>query len=267
MSRGSRYDDFDDYEAPRRPRRPKRRKKSNTNLIIIIVASVGGGLVVLCGIGFWIFRPAVQQAREAARRSVCKNNLKQIGLGLHNYHDMYHSFPPAFIADKDGKPMHSWRILVLQYMTEKEQALFKAYRFDEPWNGPNNSRLASQMPEFYRCPSAPQGSPYTNYVVVRGPRTLFPGAEARRIADAKDGTSNTAMVVESAKAVHWMSPDDMTVDEFLKSARATDGPHAKGFHVLLAEGVHCRFVPADLDERTLNAFLTIDGGETDHMDW
>src|SRR4051812_9073955 len=74
--------------------------------------------------------------REASKRTQCKNNLKEIALALHNYHEAYGCFPPAYIADKDGRPMHSWRVLILPYLDEKP--LYLKYRFDEPWNGPHN---------------------------------------------------------------------------------------------------------------------------------
>ncbi|MEZ6114117.1 MAG: DUF1559 domain-containing protein [Pirellulaceae bacterium] len=80
--------------------------------------------------------PAVQTAREAARRSQCSSNLKQIELALHNYHDTFKSFPPAYIADANGRPMHSWRVLILPFMEQRE--LYDQCRFDEPWDGPNN---------------------------------------------------------------------------------------------------------------------------------
>ena len=97
--------------------------------------------------------PAVQQAREAARRTQCKNNLKQIGIALHSYHDVYKTFPPAYIPDEDGKPMHSWRVLILPFI--EQQALYEQYDFNEPWDGPNNSQLANVVISVYQCPSSP----------------------------------------------------------------------------------------------------------------
>ena len=62
--------------------------------------------------------PAQRRAREPARRSQCKNNLKQIGLALHNYHETYGAFPPAYTVDADGKRLHSWRTLILPYLDQ-----------------------------------------------------------------------------------------------------------------------------------------------------
>ena len=98
-----------------------------------------------------VMEQSVKQAREAAQRSTCKNNLKQIGLALHNYHDRYQSFPPAFVADENGKPMHSWRVLLLPYLDQAD--LYARYNFNEPWNGPNNLKLGDEIPEVYGCPN------------------------------------------------------------------------------------------------------------------
>src|SRR4051794_6845264 len=57
--------------------------------------------------------------RHAARRMQCSNHLKQIGLALQNYHDDYGTLPPAYIADSTGKPIHSWRVLLLPYIEQK----------------------------------------------------------------------------------------------------------------------------------------------------
>ena len=99
--------------------------------------------------------PAVNSAREAARRTQCVHHLKQLGLALQAYHDKYGSLPPAYFPDKDGKPKYSWRVLILPMLGE--QALYDAYDFDEPWNGPNNRKLASKMPAVFACPGRPAG--------------------------------------------------------------------------------------------------------------
>jgi len=106
--------------------------------VALVVATV---LVVAA---LLVQRLLIQPAREAAFRTSCKGQLKIFGLALHNYHDNYGSFPPAYLAAQDGRPMHSWRVLSLTFMGE--QALHDQYRFSEMWNSPHNSTLADGLP-------------------------------------------------------------------------------------------------------------------------
>jgi 5'-3' exonuclease len=96
--------------------------------------------------------PAVQAAREAARRMQCTNNIKQIMLAMHTYHDAHKCFPPVMTADKNGKPLHSWRVLILPFI--EQQALYSQIRLDEPWDSEYNSRLHDMNIQTYQCPSA-----------------------------------------------------------------------------------------------------------------
>jgi Protein of unknown function (DUF1559) len=68
-------------------------------------------------------------------------------LAVANYHETYGCFPPAYLANRDGKPMHSWRVLILPFLAQQE--LYRAYNFDEPWNGPNNRNLESRIGNIY----------------------------------------------------------------------------------------------------------------------
>ena len=86
------------------------------------------GIVALVLIALLL--PAVQSAREASPRTNCKNNLKQIGLALHNYHDAYGSFPPAWTTDADGRPLLSWRVLLLPFLDEAP--LYEEFDLTEP---------------------------------------------------------------------------------------------------------------------------------------
>jgi prepilin-type processing-associated H-X9-DG protein len=165
------------------------------------------------------------------------------------------TLPPAFVANKDGKRMHSWRVLILPYL--EQQSLYDQYKMDEPWDGPNNSLLASQMPKIYACPSG-EPSNETQYAVMAGPGLVFDGANKTRIADIAtgDGTDKTLLVVECHEAlINWLEPRDLDA--------ATTGPtshHPKGVNVSFADG-HVRFLKNDISPEVFGALITPRGGE------
>jgi prepilin-type processing-associated H-X9-DG protein len=244
-------------------------------LVLLIVAGVVVFGLCAAGILAAILLPAVQSAREAARRMQCSNNLKQVGIAMQSYHAAYGSFPPAYIADANGQPMHSWRVLVLPFLGEDD--LFEQYNFDEPWNGPNNSALATMMPQVYGCPSDPDASAsVTSYVAVVGPGTLFPGAEPVSIQEIADGASNTIMLIETRdQQINWLEPRDMPLEDI--SQRADDplgrqpvisSLHPGGANVLYADG-SVRFMDEFQSPETIKGMLTIDGGEdtSDREPW
>ncbi|PHR93509.1 MAG: hypothetical protein COA78_32745 [Blastopirellula sp.] len=162
--------------------------------------------------------PALQGGRQPARWLACSHNMKQLGFGLHNYHDTYGSFPPAYITDANGKPMHSWRVLILPFL--EQEALYKQYDFNEPWNGPNNSKLLNQMPKVFECVSSDHhfhrlGS-CTSYVAVVGPKTAWPEETGSSLPEFTDGTSNTILLIESNEAcIPWLAPTDLNYDTAL----------------------------------------------------
>jgi hypothetical protein len=164
--------------------------------------------------------PAMKSSRDAARRIRCSNQMKQIALAMHNYHSSRSTFPPDRVVDANGKPMHSWRVLVLPYLGE--QALYQKYKLNEPWDGPNNRKLAAAMPEIYRCPShtedSSQAASETNYFAVVGPEAVFLSAgTTRSLRSITDGTSKTVMIIEaSGLGVNWMEPRDLSLDEAMQ---------------------------------------------------
>ena len=205
-------------------------------------------------------------SRQAATRSQCVNNEKQIGLAIHNYIAQYGSFPPAFTHDKAGKPLLSWRVLILPYI--EQDALYKEFHLDEAWDSDHNKPLIARMPPPYRCPGesddvAREGK--TRYLTPRGKATIFPGPEIIKLPDVTDGTTNTIMVVEAgdANAVFWTKPDDWQVDPDLNTAGvfgSHTGVRGKGTDVGFADG-SVRFLYETISPRVLRALLTRNGGE------
>ena len=240
-------------------------KGTGKGVVWVVVAVVCLVLLVPCsGILVALLLPAVQSAREAARRSQCNNNLKQIAIAFLNYHDVHKTFPPAYIPDKDGRPMHSWRVLILPFM--EQQALYQQYNFNEPWDSPHNQVVTSTVIPTYKCPSAPDRPTETNYMVITGPGTLFEGAEACSIAKISDGTSNTILVVEVAgTGVNWAEPRDLDASKFSPpfSPPRPDAPgsyHPAGLNVVLGDG-STRFLSNSIDPATAQGLTTRAGDE------
>jgi hypothetical protein len=223
----------------------------------------------------------VSGPRGDGHRGQCRSDLKQIALALLNYEHANGCFPPACIVGLDGKPWHSWRVLVLPFMDYP--GLYKEYDFNEPWDGPKNRRLGDQMPHYYRCPSAPysdgKASRMTNYVAVTGPGTAWPGSKSTQIGDIRDGTDKTIRVVEIADSdIPWMEPRDLTLEEVVATSapgeaaeknRLADShfleepPGVRGAWVVMADD-STHFLPAGFPKDQLKALATINGGE--HVD-
>jgi hypothetical protein len=184
-------------------------------------------LAFLVGISIALLYAALPSAREAALRSQCARNLKEISLGILNYDAANGMLPPAYTVDANGKPMHSWRVLILPYMGPAENRLYRKYNLNEPWNGPNNSKLASSIPDVYRCPShadekTSSSATETNYVMAVGPQTAFPGSTRSTIRSIADGTAKTITVIEaSGIGVNWMEPRDVTMDDAIQLLTTT----------------------------------------------
>ncbi len=166
--------------------------------------------------------PVLSSARLAAGRAQSINNLKQIGLAFHNYAQVNNHLPPPALLGGDQKKFpYSWRVALLPYLDQ--DALYREYRFDEPWDGPNNSKLIDQMPAVYSVPG-PGGAPLSrskaSYYVFTGQATLLgspwvPGGqnpEPTRFEQVIDGTSNTILAVEWDGNVPWTKPDDIPFD-------------------------------------------------------
>jgi hypothetical protein len=200
---------------------------------------------------------ADEQSEEAARQR-SMDNLKSLALAMHNYHDNNGQFPPAAIYSNDGKPLLSWRVLLLPYLDQDN--LFKQFKLDEPWDGPTNKELLAKMPEIFASPRAKsKESQTTIYQVFTGDGTIFPSPNASRIADITDGTSNTILIIEAADAVPWTKPADLPYDAN-KPLPKLGGITQKGIQAAYADGsVH--FLKQTINEKTLRALITSNGGE------
>jgi hypothetical protein len=260
---------------------------------------LGGKVMAVLGIVFSVLSlfcvsPAVgylgyvayDRVQVASLRMRSTNNLHQMALAMHSYHDANGYLPPAQGYGPTGlggvgptappgaeRPKVSWRVLILPYI--EEGYLYKQYNFDEGWDGPNNSRLLTMMPKVYQLPgdtAAPPG--YTYYQVVVSPQSATPHALFTTDPNAKvtlpmltnmDGTSNTLMIAEAATPVPWTKPDDIQFDPNGPPPRL--GTHySGGCNAVTADGaVH--FLPGTISPTTLKALITRDGGEMVPLDF
>jgi hypothetical protein len=227
----------------------------------------GGSIGATAPVAIALLLPAVQSARGAARRMQSMNNMKQIALAVHNFHDTYRTFPPRYNTDKDGKPLLSWRVHILPFI--EQQRLYEQFRFDEPWDSEHNKQLIAQIPPVYRSPESAAAPGKTTYLTIAAKDGIFQPPQANgngervprttSFADVTDGTSNTAMVVEvkDEQAVIWTKPDDYEYPDQDpgKGLRVRE----RGMHLIgLADG---SVQLLNLAAQDLKALFTRNGGE------
>jgi hypothetical protein len=228
----------------------------------VVIGVVLAAVLLMGGVLAALLVPAVTQAREAARRAECKNNLKQIGLALHNYHDVYKTFPPAYIADENGKPLYSWRVLILPFIGQ--QPLYEQFDKSKAWDDPVNQFALHNMPPVFGCPSDPnQPNTTTNYAAVFGENCVFSGPVGIPLREITDGSSNTLIVGEVTGAnIPWTAPMDVEIAAHptVGDPQGFSSHHPGGAQFLGADGaVH--FVSETIDPGTLTLLFERNDGQ------
>jgi hypothetical protein len=216
-------------------------------------------------------------ARAESRSMACCNTLQQIGLDLRNYHDLHGTFPPAYLCDRTGKPVNSWRTEVVPYFWynfrpgRDDYAGDEGYDYTEPWDGPKNAKRRygpdnARVPlDKYRCyefqcPSAGSEEPaITNYVAVVGTNTMWSGCEP--VKKAADGSDNDKiLVIEIINSdILWMEPRDLTLEQALDNIQPKKGVgigsyHKDGIHYVTVGGV-VRTLDRNTDRESLRKLL------------
>jgi hypothetical protein len=213
-------------------------------------------LAILCLAGCLVFFPCLLTVRDGEGWQWSASNLKQIGLALHLYHDVYGRLPPTVKRGNEGQSLCSWRVLLLPFLEQQE--LFRQFNLDEPWDSPHNKPLLEKIPKCYGLGvGRDELAGLTHYQAFVGPGTAF----------ERDDLSNSLfLVAEAAHPVPWTEPADLVYapDKPLPEL----GGHFQqpihlwcyeigrrdGFNACLADG-NVRFIHSDINERTLRGFI------------
>ena len=245
-----------------------KRKAAFTLVELCVVIAIIGVLAAL-------LLPARPAARESARRMQCSNNMKDIALAFHHYHNEHGHFPPAYSVDEEGNPLHSWRVLILPYMEQK--ALYEKIRLDEPWDSEHNKQFHLLAPpdgvqrsnvttlSIFQCPSCPrdsQASGGSTYSIAYGTETPFTGSEPKRNGDITRKLSDTIFLVERRTPVNWMDPSrEITFETACKGinvdAMGISSYHPGGVNTAFGDG-SIGFISDTIDNKKLRATLVID---------
>ncbi len=219
--------------------------------------------VATVGILTALLLPAVQAAREAARRQQSLNNMKNISLAFLNHENIHRKFPRRASYDENGKALLSWRVHILPLVDE--QALYKQFHLDEPWDSEHNKALIPKMPAVYRNPNR-QLDFKTNYLVPVGKGTIFEKQESLTLGEITDGTSNTVVLVEGNRdqAVTWTKPIDLELDAD-NPLFGLGGIRPNVFLAAFADA-SARPIATAIDPKVLRAIFTANGGEIVRLD-
>lgn len=218
-----------------------------------------GVLALLTFIALFIL-PNIRGAREASRRMSCQNNLKQISLGLQNYAEEYGSLPPAYTVDEDGRPLHSWRTLILPFI--EQNSLYENIDLSKPWDDPTNLEVFETRVGMYQCASSALRDHRTTYLGVVAPGGCFQPASGRKTGEITDKHGKTLMVIEvpADQAVPWMSPQDADENLILNLGNASRPSHPYGMQAACVDG-SVLFLPKDLKPEILRALISIAGDD------
>ncbi len=261
----------------RKPCRSRRIRHAFTLIELLVVVAIVGVLIAL-------LLPAVQAAREAARHVSCCNNLRQIGIALHAYHEVHECFPPGGIERRSARYPNgrqlAWSVFLLPHL--EQRSLYETLDLSRAFDAPENAQAAARVIPTYLCPSVPratnlvQGRGACDYGGIYGQRITGPNFppkgtmiynRAISIGEIRDGTAHTLIVSEDSawQDGQWINALNV-FDQAFPINRAPPfendirSNHPGGANGLLSDG-SVRFLNENMELSTLAAICTRDGGE------
>jgi len=232
-----------------------RERKLKRFPMVTVLCAVG-----IVGLGVALLLPAQRRAPQAARRSQCMNNLKQLGVALHNYAAAHNAFPPAYTTDAEGNRLHSWRTLILPFLEDTPR--YRSIDLTKPWNDPVNVEISKTRVPAYECPSLADGDTRTAYLAVVTPDSCLRADGSRSIDEITDGLRQTLIVIEvdAEHAVPWMMPVDADESVVLRLGPESNLPHDGGMHAVFADG-SVQYLDAEMPAAQRRALITAAGDD------
>lgn len=228
----------------------------------VVVLSLIGATALLVRYG----DEGYSQVRANIVRGGCRNNARLIAQALNAYADDYKTYPPPIVTDSKGKPLYSWRVLLLPYL--QQQALYDKFALAEPWDSETNHPLAYSIPSVYSSPASSGWGEYS-YGLITGPGTLFPQSGPLGPDDISDPLQLTLLVVEMARPPNsqqvWTQPGDLDFSAMVPAIGMQPGVEIGGNHKGGAVAATCdgrdHFLPDSLSASEIAALITPNGGE------
>lgn len=220
------------------------------------------GLNIIAFIGIVMtLVPAVRQAHEAARRSRCRGNLEKLAQATAEYVSDNRRYPPAFVSNDAGKPLYSWRVLLLPYLGEEK--LYRSFDLSESWDSPHNLKLLERIPPVYICPDQMEQSQKayaTAYAAVVAPDHVFVGDRGVSPMAITDSLPGTLLYVEASGAnIPWTAPLDIQKASFSRE-RGCSSEHRSVILAVTCAG-NVRYISNNLLPELFRALLTRNGNE------
>jgi len=245
-----------DFPSSQRPTEFISHERSGTSLLFLTRAPAGEEKPSSQDLAK--FKDSINKVREAVAHNFMRNNLAALAIACLNYESVHRTYPPAVLLSKDGKPLLSWRVLVLPFLGEEK--LFSQFKLTEPWDSPHNSKLLPKMPAVFAPMSiAGTDAHSTPWQVFTGPGSIFEGPKGCPLTEVTDGTSLTMLIAESNRLVPWTKPEDLSFDA-KKDIPKLGSMFQDIFLFALADGsVH--FGRRDFDAAAMRAAITRAAGD------
>lgn len=232
------------------------------------VQAVGliAAVTVVFGLSSYLLWPTFQGLKARRDRVASFNNLQRIAEALNAYAIEHGSYPPPVVSDASGKPLYSWRVLILEQLGEAYLA--GKFRHDLAWDAAENVSVLSQCPSVFMSPTVnrTQVASSANYALITGTNTLFPSSGPLSPSQVADGRDRTLLVVEVEQAGgEWSQPWDIDIAKLntkigFGGIHAIGGNHVGGAAIAFADGTP-GWLPEALSPALLRGLISPAGGE------